>query len=118
MGDQVSWLLELAVKPGKLDELKAVMAEMVESTRAEQGTLNYEWFVSDDSQSVDVYERFRDSTAVMAHLATFGKTFAARLLATADVARWTVLGDPTDEARAAMARSGAAFLGSLAGFVR
>jgi hypothetical protein len=37
---QVSWLLALAVKPGELDNFRALMKEMVESTRAESGTLS------------------------------------------------------------------------------
>jgi quinol monooxygenase YgiN len=118
MGDQVSWLLELAVKPGRLDELRAVVDEMVESTRAEPGALVYEWFVADDGATVDVYERYADSGAALAHLATFGQTFAGRLLSTADVTRWTVFGSPSDEARRAMDRSGASYMGSLAGFAR
>jgi quinol monooxygenase YgiN len=46
--DQVSWLLEMTVKPGELDNLKALIKEMVESTRAEPGALNYQWCISDD----------------------------------------------------------------------
>jgi hypothetical protein len=34
-GQDVSWSLAVAVKPGQLDEFKAVAAEMIESTRAE-----------------------------------------------------------------------------------
>jgi quinol monooxygenase YgiN len=118
MGEQVSWLLELAVKPGKLDELRAVVDDMVESTKAEPGALSYEWFVTDDGATADVYERYADSQAVLAHLATFGQTFAGRLLATVDVTRWTVFGNPSDEARQAMDRSGASYMGAFAGFVR
>ena len=43
MDDQVSWLLEGTVKPGELDNVKALINEMVESTRAEPGALNYQW---------------------------------------------------------------------------
>jgi quinol monooxygenase YgiN len=48
MDDQVSWLLEMTVKPGELDNLKALIKEMVESTRAEPGALNYQWCISDN----------------------------------------------------------------------
>jgi quinol monooxygenase YgiN len=37
MGDQVSWRVELAVKPGQLDNFRALIGEMVESTRGETG---------------------------------------------------------------------------------
>ncbi len=41
MGNQVAWLVELAVKPGELDNFRALMLEMVESTRGEPGALSY-----------------------------------------------------------------------------
>lgn len=118
MGDQVSWLLELAVKPGKLDELRTLMTEMVESTRAEAGTLSFEWFISDDGATVDIYERYADSGAVLAHVTTFGQKFAGRFLAALDPTRLTVFGDPSDEAREALDGFGASYLGNFGGFVR
>ncbi len=36
MSDTVHWVLELSVKPGKLDGFKALMAEMVEATQANE----------------------------------------------------------------------------------
>jgi quinol monooxygenase YgiN len=38
MNGHVAWVLELAVKPGELDNFKALVNEMIESTRAEPGT--------------------------------------------------------------------------------
>ncbi len=67
MADHVSWLLEVAVKPGELDTFKALMAEMVESTRTEPGTLIYEWWISDDRSAIHLYERYADSPALLAH---------------------------------------------------
>ena len=48
MSEQVSWFLELAVKSGRSDDVRALIREMVESTQAEPGALNYEWSISDD----------------------------------------------------------------------
>ena len=48
MEGQVSWVIELAVKPGELEAFKALMEEMVAGTNAEPTTLGYEWFISDD----------------------------------------------------------------------
>jgi hypothetical protein len=33
MGDQISWRVELAVKPGELENFQALTGEMVEATR-------------------------------------------------------------------------------------
>jgi len=118
MPDQVSWLLELAIKPGRLDDFKAVMEEMVESTRGEPGALSYEWFITDDGTAVHLYERYADSDAVMTHLGTFGEKFAGRFLGACDPTGFTVLGDPSAEARAVLDGFGAGYMGFLGGFVR
>ena len=46
MGEQISWRVELAVKPGELENFQALTGEMVEATREEPGTLSYERFAS------------------------------------------------------------------------
>ena len=55
MGDQVAWQVELAVKPGALNNFRALTEEMVESTRGEPGVLCYERFVSADGTVVHIY---------------------------------------------------------------
>ena len=118
MSDHVSWSLEVAVKPGQLDELKAVLAEMIESTQAEPGALIYEWSIGGDGSTAQAYERYADSAAVLAHLTTFGEKFAGRLLGAVDVTRFVVYGTPNDEARAAMSGFGPSYMTPLGGFAR
>src|SRR3954454_11852252 len=98
MNNQVSWLLEGAVKPGKIDSFRTLMEEMVASTRAEPGALGYEWFVSDDDRAVHLYERYTDSSAALAHLGAFGAKFAGQFLDLADPTALAVLGTPSEEA--------------------
>ena len=118
MSDHVSWSLEVAVKAGQVDELKAVLAEMIESTQAESGALIYEWSISEDGGTAHAYERYADSAAVLAHLATFGEKFAQRLLGAVDVTRFVVYGTPNEEARNALNGLGPSYMTPLGGFVR
>ena len=76
MDDQVSWLLEMTVKPGELDNLKALIKEMVESTGAEPGALNYQWCISDDNTTVHNFDRYSDSAAAKTHLDGFLANYA------------------------------------------
>jgi quinol monooxygenase YgiN len=69
MSNDVSWQVELAVKPGQLDNFRVLTSEMVEHTRGEPGVLIYERFVSDDGTVVYVYERYADSASAISHLA-------------------------------------------------
>jgi len=101
MERHVSWLLEVAVKPGQLDTFRVLMNELVESTRAEPGAEIYEWFVDDGGGVVHLHERHTDLAAALAHLGMFGEVFAGRFLVAAEPTRFTVMGSPNDEAKAA-----------------
>ena len=47
MTENLYWVFELAINPGRFEDLKTLMAAMVEATqRNEVGTLNYEWAIS------------------------------------------------------------------------
>jgi quinol monooxygenase YgiN len=116
MSDQVSWILQLAVKDGRLEELRTLMDEMVESTRGEPGALGYQWFVSGDGTAVHIYERYADDAATIAHLGTFGEKFAARFLDVVQPTGFTVYGSPGDDVRKVLDGFGASYLGDLGGF--
>jgi quinol monooxygenase YgiN len=118
MDDRVSWVLEVAVKPGQLENFRALMQEMVASTRAEPGALGYEWFIGDDGRAVHLFERYADSAATLTHLANFGEQFAGRFLAAVDPTRFTVMGSPSNEVRAALSGFGPTFLRPFGGFTR
>lgn len=119
MSDTISWMLELNIKPGELDNMKALMKEMVEATRAnEPGALNYEWFISEDEKTCHIYERYANSAAVMTHLGNFGRNFAKRFVAVFEPTSQVVYGNPNDELRKVLAKAGAVFMGPLDGFSR
>ena len=118
MANAVSWNLQLTVQDGRLDEARALMAEMVDATRQESGTLGYEWFLSRDGSSCHIHERYADSAAAMEHLGTFGARFADRFLACFAPTALHVYGEPSEDLRAALDGFGAVYLGTLGGFSR
>ena len=119
MNDHVSWLLELSVKDGQLDDFRALMKDMVGVTRDnEPGTLNYEWSISDDNATVHIYERYADSAATMVHLASFGENFAERFMACVDPTRFQIYGNPDAAVREALAPFGPVYMDPFGGFAR
>ena len=114
--DEVAWLLELAVRPGAGDTVRAVMEAMVASTTAEPGALSYAWFRSADGRVVAISERYTDSTAVVTHWTTFGETFAQRFLAAMTPTRMTVFGAPSEDAQQALSALNPTYLGYFGGF--
>ena len=119
MTEEVSWFLELAIKPGQLDVVRVLIPEMVDSTQTnEPGALMYEWSISEDETVIHSSERYADSQAVQEHLSAFGEKFGERLLAAVDPTRFVVYGSPTDQAREALDTFGALYMKSFAGFTR
>ncbi len=118
MDGDVSWIVEFAVKAGQLEGFRALMEEMVASTRQEEGALAYQWFVSNDGSAVHIYERYASSAAVLEHLKSFGEKFAERFLAAVDPTRFMVYGAPSDEVKQALSGFGPTYLGPFGGFAR
>ena len=118
MSDAVSWNIQLAVQEGQLDAARELMGEMVSATRAEEGALVYEWFLSDDEGVCHIYERYRDSAATLEHLGNFGANFAERFLACFTPTSLHVYGAPSDEVRGVLDGFGAQYLSPFGGFIR
>ena len=114
----VSWNLRITVNEGHLDAFRSLMEEMVASTREEEGTLGYEWFLGDDGTAVHIHERYRDSAAAMVHMGNFGGKFAERFLSMITPQSIYVYGDASAELREAMVAFGAVHMADFGGFSR
>lgn len=116
---QVAWMFELAVKAGRDADFRALMAEMAEATdRNEPGTLDYEWYVSDDGRRLHLFERYANADAAMTHLGTFGERYMARFFDVLTPERMTVYGAPDDRVRGALAQLAPEVMRRAAGFRR
>jgi len=118
MNEVVSWVVEVAIKPGQLNAFKGLVEELVQSTRNEPQTVTYEYFLSADQASCHLYERYADSAAALTHLGTFGEKFAERFLRAVDLTRLTVYGAASDELKGVLGGFGASFMSQFNGFAR
>ncbi|EAY24637.1 hypothetical protein M23134_00589 [Microscilla marina ATCC 23134] len=63
----------------QLSQLQEVVQELqAHCTNTEEGMLQYDWYVSDDSTTIKVLETYVNSEAVMFHFDNY-KSFASRL---------------------------------------
>jgi quinol monooxygenase YgiN len=119
MSSHVYWVLETNIREGKLDELKSLMKEMVDATRAnEPGTLNYEWSISEDNRKCILYEKYADSAAAMKHMMAFGQNFAPRFMGCLDIKKLVVYGTPSEDVKKGLAAQGGIFMKPFGGFAR
>ena len=90
------------VHEGKLGELMVLAAECMRSVREkDKGTLQYDWFLNEAQTECVVRETYKDSEALLAHIANQGDAMGAML----GVGDWTfeMLGSPSAELVAALA---------------
>lgn len=115
----VAWMLELSVKEGRGGDLSALMAEMVGATeRNEPGTLDYEWYLSDDGRRVHLFERYIHSHAAMTHIAAFNERYMKRFFGILEPKRLVMYGTPDEAVRDAMSKLSPEVLQQASGFSR
>src|SRR5262245_19058397 len=72
---EIRVIARLKIRDGKLEEFKRVAEKCMQSVRArDSGTLQYDWFFSDDHSECVVHERYRDSKAALEHNANLVET--------------------------------------------
>ena len=116
MFESIGWIVEAKIKDGQRSAFEAVMLDIVEATRAEDGTLNYQYYVSDDGD-VLVYERFRDVASAHIHVTNWDN-HAERWTAAAEPTRMVHLGNLPDDLRQRHAALAPLWLKPFGGFAR
>ena len=116
MFENIGWIVEARIKEGQRNAFEAVMKDLVAATMKEDGTLNYQYYVSDDGD-VLVYERFKDVASAHIHVSNWDK-HAERWIAAAEPTRMVHLGDLPDDLRARHAALAPLWLKPFGGFAR
>jgi quinol monooxygenase YgiN len=102
MNSEISWHVELRIKPGHLDNFRLLTEEMVAFTRHEPGALSYQRFISADDMTIHVYERYINSAAALSHLQAFSRTYSERFSGMVERTRFVVFGYPNAELKAVL----------------
>src|SRR6478609_11066403 len=84
------------------DQFTKLAAEAMATIRGEPGTLQHDWYVSDDGARCVVRETYASSDAFLAHLAGAGPLLG-RLVELGGGLELDLFGEPSAELRAAVA---------------
>lgn len=77
---ELQCIARLKIRDGKLDEFKRLSRKCAEIVRTKDtGTLQYEVYFNSDETECLVFERYRDSQALLDHHKNLGDTYAAIL---------------------------------------
>jgi quinol monooxygenase YgiN len=117
MSEEIYWLLEVEILPGKLDDFRAVARDLIAVTEKESTTLCYEWALNDAGTSCHILERYADSDALVKHVASF-RNYADAFRKACKVTRFGVYGAPNAAAKAALAGLNPTYYTVFGGFNR
>jgi quinol monooxygenase YgiN len=93
---QIQTTARFRIREGRLAEFQDIAARCMHSVRTKDtGTLQYDWFFNADQTECVVREMYRDSAAVLEHVANLADTLGA-LLSVADL-EVEVFGSPSEE---------------------
>lgn len=115
MSSEVSWHVELAIKPGKLADFIILSQQMIESSRTEPGVLIYERFIDDRGRTAFACERYVDSASAVNHLSWFSHAFASNFAALVERKRFLVFGLASDELKMVLDDYGASYFQTVEG---
>ena len=96
MKTEIDVIARCSIHEGKLNSFREVAARCLSNVRAkEKGAMRYDWYLNTEQKECVVIERYRDSEAVLEHIANLGENLEA-LTACCDL--WIELyGNPSKE---------------------
>lgn len=125
MGQPIVFVSHLRIRPGRLEEIRALSARVVEQINADKPrTAAFLAYAADDGSELTVIHVFADAEAMDQHFGGAEERSSAAY-EIAEQTGWEVYGRPSDRALATL-RSGAAATGArltlssdwLGGFIR
>lgn len=108
--DEIVSITRFSLHEGRADDFKRLFErcrEVVE--RDDTGTLQYQAYLGDEGSEAVILERYKDSEAVLEHLAHIGEDLMGQMMATATVHQ-EALGRPSVELAAAVEQGPVRFL--------
>ncbi len=118
MTKQVQYISEFTIIEGKMEEFKRMMHSIIESAEKNEHDLNaYQVYLNAEENKAFIVEWFKNSEAILIHLANAGPMFPG-LLAIAPIVRLEVFGNLTKSAEEALKSIGAKIFKYHEGFIR
>jgi quinol monooxygenase YgiN len=115
---KISYVIQWTINDGEVENFKAMASGFVSGVKEnEPGTLEYQWYIGEDGKHCLLEETFESSETLLTHLGNVGPSLPS-ILAIAPITRLEVRGNPSAEARDALAGLGATHFVQFAGFDR
>jgi quinol monooxygenase YgiN len=93
MRDEIYWTITCDVKPGRFEELEHIVGQLVAATKAEAGSIAYDYSANQSRTKVRVFEAYASSHDAVLHMTQTFARFADDFSACANVVEFVVYGE-------------------------
>ena len=115
----VYFIVDVAITEGKIEEFKAIAAEMVVGTQNEPGALAYEFYFDATQRQCRLIEVYLNSEAALAHCnGPVVRELVPKLLTASTIVGFSVYGDLSNETAEILTQTGAKLFTTWQGFNR
>jgi quinol monooxygenase YgiN len=97
--NEITCVFSFSTTKEKVNDFKSLISIIVAETQKEPGTLSYIYSISDDQVTINIIERYKDSSSLISHVTTTFSPFAADFLSFVQLKDLTVHGMPSDEVK-------------------
>lgn len=118
MRDEIYWVVTAALKPEDYDAFVEAITPLVAATREEPGSNAYDYSVSSDRTVVHIYESYRDSAAVVAHVEGTFSRFAEEFGRLVTIDGFVVYGWPDEAAKKILDGFGSTYMTPFLGYTQ
>lgn len=97
MSEKLTIVIKSAIKPGKAEQLKAILERVIAHCKAtEPGMLVYDWYINADQSECCVIETYESSEALIFHFKNYAH-FRPEMEECRDMREVNLLGSPSPQ---------------------
>lgn len=115
MNHEIVCVFKLVLDSCNFQTFEKLIAQIVNATDKELGTLTYLYSVNDEKNSVHIIERYKENS-LLSHIDTTFSPFAEEFLSLVSITELTVYGHPNQEEKSRLDKFGAQYLTPFSGF--
>lgn len=117
MNNEIICVFKLSLKSNLYQNFEKLVANIVNATQKEPGTLTYQYSVNDEKNIIHIIERYKENS-LLSHIDTTFSPFADEFLSLVKITELTVYGNPSNEEKSRLDNFGAQYLTPFNGFFK
>lgn len=117
MNKEIICVFKLSLNSNLFKNFEKLVANIVNATQKEPGTLTYLYNVNNEKNIIHIIEHYKENS-LLSHIDTTFSSFSDEFLSLVKITELTVYGNPNDEEKSKLDKFGAQYLTPFNGFTK